>query len=126
MVKYLLDTHTLIWLIEASPKISLEIKEIFTLSENTVFISSASLWEIAIKAGMGKIRISFEKLIADLTSTNIEILQIENEYLKRLLSLPEIHKDPFDRLLIATALVENLIIVTADENIQKYSVPWLW
>jgi PIN domain nuclease of toxin-antitoxin system len=125
-VKYLLDTHTLIWLIEASPKISLEIKEIFTLSENTVFISSASLWEIAIKAGMGKIRISFEKLIADLTSTNIEILQIENEYLKRLLSLPEIHKDPFDRLLIATALVENLIIVTADENIQKYSVPWLW
>ncbi|MDR1736140.1 MAG: type II toxin-antitoxin system VapC family toxin [Oscillospiraceae bacterium] len=125
-MKYLLDTHTLIWLIEASPKISLEIKEIFTLSENTVFISSASLWEIAIKAGMGKIRISFEKLIADLTSTNIEILQIENEYLKRLLSLPEIHKDPFDRLLIATALVENLIIVTADENIQKYSVPWLW
>ena len=127
-MKYLLDTHTLIWLIEASSKISSEIKEALRFPGNSVYLSSASLWEIAIKTGLGRLDLKkpFEKLLIDLKSTNIVILQIENEYLQKLSVLPAIHKDPFDRLLISTALAENLTIITADENIQKYDVSWIW
>ena len=126
-MKYLLDTHTLIWLIEASPKVSDEIKQKLNFS-NGVFLSSVSLWEIAIKTNLGKLKLAspFSKLLLDLRKTDIVILQIEDEYLKRLSSLPLIHKDPFDRLLISTALMEDLTIVTADENIQKYGVSWVW
>jgi PIN domain nuclease of toxin-antitoxin system len=127
-MKYLLDTHTLIWLIEAPSRISLKTKQILTSSENSIYLSSASLWEIAIKTSLGKLSLEspFEKLLDDLISTDITILQIENDYLMKLTTLPEIHKDPFDRLLIATALTEDLTIITTDENIHKYDVSWLW
>ena len=58
--------------------------------------------------------------------SDIDVLQIEEEHLKRYVLLPSIHKDPFDRLLISTALAENLTVITADENIRKYNVPWVW
>jgi PIN domain nuclease of toxin-antitoxin system len=127
-MKYLLDTHTLIWLIEASSRISPQIKQALSSSENAIYLSSASLWEIAIKTSLGKLSLKspFEKLLNDLNSTDITILQIENDYLKQLTALPEIHKDPFDRLLVATALAEDLTIITTDENIQKYDVKWWW
>ena len=128
MTDYLLDTHTLIWLLESSSKVSDTIKEKLKFPGNQVFLSSASLWEIAIKTNIGKLELKspFNKLLSDLQKTDIIILQIENEYLQNLSTLPFIHKDPFDRLLIATALVENLTILTADENIQKYDVSWEW
>ena len=127
-MKYLLDTHTLIWLLEASSKVSQEIKEILKSPGNSVYLSSASLWEIAIKTSLGKLDLKapFEKLLLDLNKTNIVILQIENEYLKKIITLPAIHKDPFDRLLISTALTEDMTIITADENIRKYNVNWVW
>jgi len=127
-MKYLLDTHTLIWLIEASSKVSNGIREKLKFHGNSIFLSSASLWEIAIKSSLGKLELksSFDKLLSDLNDTNINILQIEDEYLQILTKLPWIHKDPFDRLLISTALAEGLTIVTADENIQKYDISWVW
>jgi len=127
-MKYLLDTHTLIWLIEASSKVSPEIRVALKFPGNSIYLSSASLWEIAIKTSLGKLDLKnpFEKLLDDLNSTNIVILQIETEYLKKIAALPQIHKDPFDRLLIATAIAEDLTIITADENIQKYDVSWVW
>ena len=128
MTKYLLDTHTLIWLIEASSKVSKDIREKIKFPGTMVCLSSASLWEIAVKMSIGKLDLKypFDKLLSDLCKTDIVILQIENNYLRNLTSLPLIHKDPFDRLLISTALVEGLTIITADENIQKYDVPWIW
>ncbi|MCL2527089.1 MAG: type II toxin-antitoxin system VapC family toxin [Defluviitaleaceae bacterium] len=127
-MKYLLDTHTLIWLVEASPRVSSSIKEKLKHSNQSIYLSSASLWEIAIKSSLGKLQLkaSFNKLISDLNSTDIKILQIESEYLKVITALPWVHKDPFDRLIISTALVEGLTIITADENIHKYDVPWIW
>ena len=127
-MKYLLDTHTLIWFIEASSKISNEIKENLKFPGNSVYLSSVSLWEIALKASLGKLDLkgSFDKLLSDLSDTDIIILQIENDYLKKIAALPAIHKDPFDRLIISTALAEGLTIVTADENIQKYDILWVW
>jgi len=127
-MKYLLDTHTLIWLIEASSKVSSDIKEKLKFPGNQIYLSSVSLWEIAIKSSLGRLELKspFNKLLSDLNSTNITILQIENDYLEKLTTLPLIHKDPFDRLLISTALVEGMTIITTDENIQKYTVPWIW
>ncbi|MCL2222454.1 MAG: type II toxin-antitoxin system VapC family toxin [Oscillospiraceae bacterium] len=127
-MKYLLDTHTLIWLIEASSKVSEEIKNKLKFPGNTVYLSSASLWEIAIKSSLGKLELRkpFDDLLADLESTDIVILQIEGEYLRMLKKLPLLHKDPFDRLIISTALVEELTIITTDENIKKYDTPWDW
>ena len=128
MTKYLLDTHTLIWLIEASSKISVEIRENLKFPGNLTFLSSASLWEIAIKMSIGKLelKLPFDKLLSDLRNTDIVILQLEDDYFRNLITLPLIHKDPFDRLLISTAIVEGLTIITADENIQKYDVSWIW
>ena len=128
MTKYLLDTHTLIWLIESSSKVSESIKEKLKFPGNMVCLSSASLWEIAIKTSIGKLDLKspFKKLLYDLRRTDIVILQIEHDYLHNLTALPLIHKDPFDRLIISTALAEGLTIITADENIQKYDVPWIW
>ena len=92
------------------------------------FLSAVSLWEIALKINIGKLHLNspFSKLLLDLQSTDITILQIKHDYLLGLANLPNIHKDPFDRLIISTALVEGLTILTADANIQKYNVSWRW
>ena len=128
MRKYLLDTHTLIWLIESSSKVSMSIREELKSPDAAVFLSSVSLWEIAIKLNLGKIQLKspFRKLLSDLQDTDVGILQIEPDYLLGLANLPLIHKDPFDRLIISTAVAENLTVVTADENIQKYNISWIW
>lgn len=127
-MNYLLDTHAIIWLADNSPKIPPNIKEIVRLSENRKYISSASLWEIAIKMSLGKmtLQVSLDEFLADVEKTEFEILQIENEYLKILPTLPSIHKDPFDRLLISSAIREDLTIITADEDIRKYDVRCIW
>ncbi|MCL1820535.1 MAG: type II toxin-antitoxin system VapC family toxin [Oscillospiraceae bacterium] len=125
---YLLDTHAIIWHIEDSSKITKKAKEIIDNNKNKIFISSVSLWEIAIKLNLGKLTVNFtfNELLDDIKSGEFTILQIENEYLKGLSSLPFLHKDPFDRLLLATAIAEKLTIITIDENIQKYDVSWVW
>ena len=128
MKRYMLDTHTLIWLVESSSKVSKTIRDELKSSNTAVFLSSASLWEIAIKLNISKLQLKlpFAKLLSDLQNTDITILHIEHEYLLGLSSLPLIHKDPFDRLIISTALAEGLTIITADANIQKYNVSWIW
>ena len=72
------------------------------------------------------LNLTLDELLDSIRTRNFHIIQIENEHLLNLLKMPYIHKDPFDRLLISTALAEDLTILTADENIQKYDVPWLW
>ena len=127
-MKYLLDTHTIIWYLEDLPKIPLKTKEIIELSDNDIYICSVSLWEIVIKMNLGKLKLSLslDELFTAIKNSDISILQIENEYMKKLSLLPDIHKDPFDRLVIATALAEDLTIITTDENIHKYDVSWVW
>jgi PIN domain nuclease of toxin-antitoxin system len=127
-MKYLLDTHAIIWLFEDSPDMPSKIKEIIKLAKNSVYIHSISLWEIAIKMNLKKLKLNWalDELLFQINNSEFEVLQIEDEYLKNLYSLPYIHKDPFDRLLISSALIEDLTIITIDENIQKYDVPWIW
>ena len=128
-MKYLLDTHILIWHFEGSEKLSNEIKDsVLFNSKNHILVSIVSLWEIAIKMNIGKYTFdggfpAFNKLVKD---NEFEVLPIKDEYMDWLFELPLIHRDPFDRLIIATAKAESMTILTADENIQKYDVPWVW
>lgn len=125
-MKYLLDTHALIWFLDGSPNISSSLQD--KISYGECFISIISLWEIAIKMNIGKITFDggFQQFL-DLTQENgFEIAPIRPEYLNELLNLPLHHRDPFDRLIIANAIVEKWILLTADENIHKYDVKWLW
>jgi len=127
-MNFLLDTHTIIWFFERSPKLPIRTKERIVDRGNNIYACTVSLWEIALKVNLGKLKLGFTfgELLGKVNTSTIELLQIENEYLKRLSALPSIHKDPFDRLLIATALVENLTLITADNNIQKYNVSRIW
>jgi len=127
-MKYLLDTHTIIWHYEDSPELSQKAVGIIGDLKNSLYISSISLWEIAIKMNLNKLNLqfSFDELLDEININKVDILQIENKYLQNLSALPYLHKDPFDRLLISTALTEDLTIITIDENIQKYDVNWVW
>ena len=127
-MKYLLDTHAVIWYLEDSPELPKKITELIDDPEISIYICSVSLWEVAIKMNLSKLELNlpFDELLNSIKNGDFNILQVEDEYLRRLSSLPFIHKDPFDRLIISTALTDNLTIITIDENIQKYDVPWVW
>ena len=106
-MNYLLDTHTLIWLLEGNENLSKEARTVIEDSQNLCFISSASLWEMAIKVSISKLemKIPYKDLAILIWENGIEILPIEFEHYLELLHLPFHHKDPFDRLIIAQAIV---------------------
>jgi len=91
-------------------------------------VSLASAWEIAIKTGIGKLSLEggSEFFIEKLRHFGIEIMRIEATHIAIVEKLPLLHRDPFDRTLIATAITESMTIITADENIKKYDVSWVW
>ena len=124
---YLLDTCALLWFLEDNPKLSKKARDIIGKSNN-LCLSIASLWEIAIKKTIHKL--DMEESITDLEAIcmmyGINILPIKTQYLERIQRLPMIHGDPFDRLIISTALEEKLVLITHDANIIKYEVELLW
>ena len=128
-MKYLLDTHVIIWLAKKdNEKLSSKSMEIIRSQDSQLFISIISFWEIALKMNNGKLvlGISLDTLFDNIEKSGITITSIEKEYILCLSTLPPVHKDPFDRLLITTALIEDMTLLTADENNQKYDVPWIW
>ena len=128
-MKYLLDSHVIIWLAEiADKKLSPKSMEIIHNQDNQLFVSIVSFWEIALKTNNGKLDlgISLDVFFDKVQKSSIKITSVEKEYLLRLSALPPIHKDPFDRLMIVTAICETMTLLTADDNIHKYDVPWVW
>ena len=124
-MKNLLDTHVVLWFLNGE-KLSLKVIETIENGEN--FISIVSLWEVAIKMNIGKYSfdggfLEFRKLIEH---NGFNVLPIKQEYMERLFNMPFEHRDPFDRMIIATAQEEKLNIITADENIHKYDVTCIW
>lgn len=127
-MKFLLDTHSLIWFLEDSLKLSIRAKNEIKNPKNECFVSIVSLWEIALKIGIGKLEldIPFSEFEMEIYKNNFEILPIEFEHLQQLNQLEFYHKDPFDRLLIAQAQSEKMIFISKDENFNKYKVEVLW
>jgi PIN domain nuclease of toxin-antitoxin system len=127
-MRFLLDTHTVIWYLGNLPKLPTRTKQVIDNDENNLYISSISLWEIAIKVSLDKLELhfTFEEFLDEVKNSTFNLLQIGDEHLRKSMTLPFLHKDPFDRLLVSTALAENLTMITADENIHKYDVPWIW
>ena len=125
---YLLDTCAFIWTVKKEAKMSSAALDVLKGYED-VYISQATLWEIAIKQTTGKIDLKhssfeLEELCKD---GDIVILTLKAEYFERIKQLPLIHRDPFDRIIMATAIEEDLTLITNDSNIMKYKdVKTLW
>lgn len=125
----LLDTHSFLWFIGGSPNLSLTARTLIEDSSNQPFLSIASLWEMAIKLSIGKLNLAhpFEILIPQQMELNgVKPINIEISHLIIVSSLPFHHRDPFDRLLIAQAIVENISIISADSSFDAYTVQRLW
>lgn len=128
-MKYLLDTHTLLWFLQGDKKFSDKARGLIDNPNNRKFLSIASLWEIAIKVSLEKLTLgkSFERLFPEQLHFNrIEILDVPVGNLIKLTTLPFHHRDPFDRLIIAQAFVEELPIIGADGAFDAYGISREW
>lgn len=126
-MKYLLDTHSLIWYLTDDPQLSERACDIIE-RKKYLYASIVSLWEIGIKKSIGKLKFDYTSLqiSEELSARNIGILQIAPEHIDLLGLLPPVHKDPFDRMLIAQTLSEDMTLITKDENIPLYAVKTVW
>jgi len=123
-MKVLLDTHTLIWAVLAPKNLSDQARAAIGADENVVFVSMASLWELRIKEGVKKINLPADFYNA-LPDKGFELLSVSLPHICELGRLPHYHRDPFDRMLVAQARSEQLILVTRDEEIKKYPISCL-
>jgi PIN domain nuclease of toxin-antitoxin system len=125
----LLDTHTLFWSVEDPSQVSATAMAAMQDPANERLLSAATIWELAIKVGLGKIVLAMpyrqwmEKAIADL---KLDILPVTVEYAERQSVLPPHHKDPFDRFMIAQALVDGIAVVGVDSAFDAYGVTRIW
>jgi PIN domain nuclease of toxin-antitoxin system len=125
---YLLDTHTAIWFLNGERALSQTARQIIVESSNRRCISIVSVWELAIKIGIGKMKFPGNSagFIRVAEASGFFIVPIKIDYPIIVENLPRIHRDPFDRILIATAIVEKMTIITADKDIARYDVPHIW
>lgn len=128
-MKYLLDTHTFLWAIGEPENLSKKVLEIIENTDNEIFTSVVNTWEICIKYSIGKLNLKKdpEKFILDeINEAGFQILDIKLNHLFPLTRLPDFHKDPFDRLLIAQSQIEGLPILSNDPLIKKYKTKVIW
>lgn len=125
----LLDTHAFLWFINGDSQLSVKARELIEDLSDPAVLSVASLWEIAIKVSSGKLSLvePFDILIPQQMLLNrIRALDISLPHLTEVVQLPFHHRDPFDRLLIAQAIVEKIPIVSRDTAFDAYGIRWLW
>ncbi len=123
-MRFLLDTHILLWWLGDVQKLSAQIRGVISSPENVIFVSTATVWEMSIKKSLGKLSVP-NNLLEKLKDNNFTILNITAEHGLRVTDLPLHHKDPFDRMLIAQSLIESLTIITLDTKFPLYDVPLL-
>jgi PIN domain nuclease of toxin-antitoxin system len=121
-MRLLLDTHVLLWWLANNPRLSAYARTVIADSDNQVFVSAVSSWEIEIKRAIGKLEAP-EDLLGAIAASDFERLDIKIEHSLRLRELPLHHNDPFDRMLIAQALYEDLTLLSGDKKIALYEVP---
>jgi PIN domain nuclease of toxin-antitoxin system len=124
---FLIDTHVLIWYIEGDTRLTKEVISAIENNKNHIYVSKASLWEMAIKISNGKLKVSiaFEELESFLRVHGFEILDFNFSHLKTLLSLHYHHGDPFDRLIISQAITNSYTIISQDKSFENYAAKLL-
>ena len=128
-MNYLLDTHTFLWFLEGNNSLSFKARIIIENADNTIYVSIASIWEIAIKISISKLKLSvnLEEVKTEIVKNNFEILPLDFEHIIELTNLEQIHKDPFDRIIISQAISEKCTIISKDSNFDFYkNVNVLW
>ena len=128
-MKVLLDTHTFLWLISGDDRLSETAQKTFLDPGNIMFFSAASLWEICIKMSLGKLSLKsgWLKTIQDEMKVNaIQWLSIEMLHCVELTNLPFHHRDPFDRMLVAQAMVDDLQLLSRDNRLSSYEIKRIW
>ena len=129
LVKALLDSHAFLWFVNDAPRLSGSAREAIVASDNIIYLSVVSAWELAVKFSNGKLTLArpFPDFLDEQLALNVfQILPIDLFHLRVLVNLPFHHKDPFDRLLAAQSLADGLILISADATLDAYGVNRLW
>lgn len=124
MSGFLLDTHVVLWWLDDPGKLSESARNAISNPGNEVFVSAAAAWEMGIKKSLGRLDIP-ANLPEVLRSDSIQTLDIRLEHALAVADLPLLHQDPFDRIHVAQAIIEELTLITQDQQIQRYEVSWI-
>ena len=124
----LIDTHAFMWFVNGDAHLGTNARQRIENPDNTNYMSVGSLWEIAIKINIGKLTVSYpyDTVIQQIEENEIELLPIKFIHTQQLIDLPLHHRNPFDRLIIAQAMAENMVVVTKDENFNCYPIEIIW
>jgi len=124
-MRLLLDSHLLLWAAEGSTRLTTQARRLIGSVDNEKFFSAASLWELTIKRGLGRedFQVDIPNLRRGLLGNSYQELPVRGDHAIFVTSLPPIHKDPFDRMLIAQATLEGMTLLTADPTVAKYAGP---
>jgi PIN domain nuclease of toxin-antitoxin system len=128
-LKALLDTHVFLWWITDDPQLSVQIRRIISDIDNEFFFSAASCWEIAIKAQLGKIKLPAkpDNFISEQLAVNaIQSMPVQSSHALHVFNLPPLHRDPFDRIIVAQSSLENIPVITSDFLISQYDIAAIW
>lgn len=124
MNRYLLDTHILLWWLSEPQRLPAKLRRAISDSDNILLVSAAALWEMSIKCSIGRLQMP-DDLIATLADEQMQVLPINARHALAAGTLAYIHRDPFDRMQVAQAQIDSLILVTADKQIHEYDAP-MW
>ncbi len=128
-MRVLIDTHVFIWYVQSSDRLPSFVTAIINDGRNDILLSIASVWEMAIKQSTGKLNLGnpYASFISEQMKLNsMELLPVRLEHLNLITTLPLHHRDPFDRLLIARAIAENILFISADSVFSLYPVRLMW
>lgn len=128
MKRYLLDTHVALWWADGSPRLTEPMRHAIEEGSNEVWLSVVNVWEASIKASLGKLRLPSEPLVffqALADRSHLQVLPVHLSHAAAVYSLPKVHADPFDRLLIGQAREEGLTMISDDAVFEKYDLPGL-
>jgi PIN domain nuclease of toxin-antitoxin system len=127
-MRLLLDTHVILWYLTDDERLPSKVKNEITKIENVCFVSIASFWEISIKHSIGKLKLkaNLTSVLDMISNSGFSVLPITSNHIIKSAELKFHHRDPFDRLLIAQAISEELTFISKDQEFAKYEVPLLW
>jgi PIN domain nuclease of toxin-antitoxin system len=127
-MKYLLDTHTFIWFLEGSDRLPNKLVDIIRDLDNDCYVSLASLWELSIKISASKLELQteFTELENSMAILSLKTLPVNFSHINQVFTLEFHHRDPFDRMIIAQALTEDLTVISKDKNFSLYPIKLLW